>query len=272
MSAADREYDYLIVGSGIAGLSDPSQTEPFFNPIFGIPALQKELRNRVREVLDLLYTPEQTGMLIDEMASFIYQPNQLSFVDADRAMWDYNPILVSQYVGGKAGHGRFYESAVDNPVTPANEAGTFAGMMQKMKNYIVTRRNVMTSQLLTAAEENLVPTTPVITRTGGGSGPIPTDALSFTSGPFVGKSGATFAAMKWRLAEVTEPGAAGYLPFSHVNRRLYEADPENTFESPELTSFAAGFAATCIAFVMVAYVRGSMPVWPLAFERSTCFL
>ena len=86
----------------------------------------------MREIRDLLYNTDQTGMLIDEMACFVYTPGQPSLVDADRAMWDYNPILTSSYVNAsKAGHGRFYENAVS--------PGDFAGMAQKMKNYVAAR-------------------------------------------------------------------------------------------------------------------------------------
>src|SRR4030095_1650056 len=52
---------------------------------------------------------------------------------------------------------------------------------------------------------------------------------------------------KWRLAEATEPGAPGYLPFNHSNRRLYEADPENTWESPELSSFSVSYTFPPVA-------------------------
>lgn len=235
--------------SGIAGLPPSGNTtEPFFSRVFGngsstgIPALQKEHRNRMREVLDLLFTSEQTGMLIDELGSFFYQPGVPNLADADRAMWDYNPILATSYVNAsKAGQGRFYQSAVDIPSTPASELNTFPGMMQRMKNYVVTRRNVIISQVLTATEENLVPTTPVITVAGGSSPTIPTNALNFSSSAFSGKNGATFSAMKWRVAESTEPGAAGYQPYNHTNPRYYEADPENTWESPELTAFSTNY-------------------------------
>ena len=239
--------------SGIAGLSPSgNSTEPFFSRVFGpaqtgagpIPVLRQEMRNRVREVQDLLFTAEQTGMLIDEMASFIFQPGQPSFVDADRAMWDYNPILVSGYVNSsKAGHGRFYQSAVNNPATPESELAKFTGMMVKMKNYITTRRNVITSQVLTSAEEALVPTTPVLARSG--SGPIPTNALSFTSSAFAGKNGAAFAGLKWRIAEATDPAAPGYLPYDHTARRAYEI--ENAWESAVLTPFPGTLTAPPIA-------------------------
>ena len=239
--------------SGIAGLSPSGNpTEPFFSRVFGttqtgagpIPVLRQEMRNRVREVQDLLFTPEQTGMLIDEMASFIYQPGQPSFVDADRAMWDYNPILVSGFVNSsKSGQGRFYQSAVNNPATPESESGKFSGMIVKMKNYITTRRNVIAAQVLTSAEEALVPTTPVLSRSGSGS--IPTNALNFASSAFSGKSGATFAGLKWRIAEATDPAAPGYLPYNHATRRAYEM--ENAWESAVITPFPDALTAPAIA-------------------------
>ena len=74
----------------------------------------------MREIRDLLYNSEQTGMLIDEMASFIYTPGQLSWVDADRAMWDYNPIMTSSYVNSsKAGVGDITPAAAGD--LPSNE-------------------------------------------------------------------------------------------------------------------------------------------------------
>ena len=233
--------------NGIAGLSPSgNSTEPFFAKVFGptqggnglIPELRMELRNRVREVLDLLFTPEQAGLLIDEKAAVLFQPGQPSFMEADRAMWDYNPIMVSGSVdSNKAGHGRFYARAVNDPATPANEAGTFAGMLVKMKNYVAARRAVITSQVLTAADEALVPAAPVLTRADGGAGPMPTNALRFVSSAFGGKNGASFAAMKWRLAEVTDPAAAGYKAYDRSTPRAYEAVA--SWESPEMTAFTS---------------------------------
>ena len=80
-------------------------------------------------------------MLIDEMASVVYQPGQLSLVDADRAMWDYNPIMAqsSRYTNnsknGTSYH--FYDRATTKD---------FPGMMQIMKDYIVSRGYWMDQQ------------------------------------------------------------------------------------------------------------------------------
>jgi len=233
--------------NGIAGLSPSgNSTEPFFAKVFGpiqtgsgpIPALRMEMRNRVREVLDLLFTPEQTGMLIDEKAAVLYQPGQPCFADADRALWDHHPILASSFVDpNKAGHGRFYGRAVNDPSTPQDERGTFAGMLVKMKNYVASRRAVITTQVLTAAEEALVPATPTLTRADGGTGPLPTNGMTFTSSVFSGRNDAAFAAMKWRLAEVTDPAAPSYNPYDRSQPRAYEV--VTSWESPELDTFQA---------------------------------
>ncbi|HEX2747009.1 MAG TPA: lamin tail domain-containing protein, partial [Verrucomicrobiales bacterium] len=195
--------------SGIAGLAPSGNTtDPFFSRLYNIVPLRTELRNRDREILDLLFNAEQTGMVIDELASFIYQPGQLSFVNADRAMWDYNPIMISAQINAsKAGQGRYYQSAVDDPSTPAvNEAGSFAGMLQKMRNYIATRRSVITAQILT--DESAVPVKPVVTRAGG-SQAFPTNDLTFNVTAFSSPSARPFAKMKWRIAEITNPNAPG---------------------------------------------------------------
>lgn len=236
--------------TGIQGLGNG--TEPFFSRVFGstqsgngpLPALRLEMRNRVREVQDLLFTREQTGMLIDEMASFIYQPGQPSFVDADRAMWDNNPIMVSTYVNSeKSGWNRFYASAANDPATPESESGKFAGMMVRMKNYINSRRSVIASRLLTSADEDLVPATPVFSRSG--EGPVPTSALSFSSSAFAGKNGATFAGLKWRIAEFTDPSAPGFAAFDHTLPRVYEI--ENAWESGILASIPENLTAPATA-------------------------
>ena len=175
-------------------------------------------------------------MLMDETASFIHQPGVPSFTGADRAMWDYNPIMVSAFINtGKAGRGRFYQSGVDDPSTPSvNETLTFPGMMQKMRNYITTRRSVITTQIL--GDEAQVPVMPVVTRSGGAAA-FPTNDLSFTTTAYSSPSARPFAKMKWRIAEITNPAAPGYNRWDHTLPRKYEADPDNTWESPELTVF-----------------------------------
>jgi hypothetical protein len=185
--------------------------EPFRSRALAIPELAQEYRNRLREIRDLLYNPEQTGMLIDEFASVIYTPGEPSLVDADRAMWDFNPILTSSNVNpSKAGHGRYYQ------IAPTRD---FAGMIQLMKNYVQSRGSYIDFQLL--GDRNQVPQAPSITYTGDASYPL--DSLTFEAGAFSSPVGASFDAIQWRIAEVTDPDSPDFDP---AQPRKYEIEAQ----------------------------------------------
>jgi hypothetical protein len=165
------------------------------------PELFLEFLNRLREFHDLLYNPEQMNQLIDEFASIIDDPaGGLSMVDADRAMWDYHwvmgneayPKYLSRSASSKAGQGRFYQQAATKD---------FPGMVQIMKNYVTSNNREFDTPTYDAA----LPETPQITATCGEDFPI--NALTFETSPFRDPQGiGTFAAVKWRIAEVN-PGS-----------------------------------------------------------------
>jgi hypothetical protein len=200
-----------------------SGNEPFKNRVLAIPEFALDYRNRLRELRDLLINVEQVGLIVDEIASFVYTPGQPSLVDADRAMWDYNPILVSNYVNqNKAGHGRYYAGGGSIPAT-----GDFGGMMQVLKDYAVTRSNFIDSTIL-AVDESLIPNRPTITYTGDAGFPL--NQLQFTSSAYSGAS--PFRAMAWRIGEIYHPGTANYVPGTAWR---YEVDA--IWESGELATF-----------------------------------
>ena len=208
---------------------------PLSDDVLAIPEFQLDYRNQVRHLRDLLHNSEQQGMLLDEIAHWVYTPGQNSMVDADRAMWDYNPILTSSYVNSsKAGHGRYYEAAT----TPTR---SFAGMVAKLKSYAAGRVGFMTSTYLNA-DESSIPTKPTISYSGAAG--FPTNDLDFTSSSFNGSGGATFAAQQWRIAEVTLPGDPRFDPsdplYDRYAERLYEIDA--AWESGDITT--TGYAAT----------------------------
>jgi len=167
--------------------------------IFSHSALYLEYHNRLREFHDLLYNADQMNQMIDELAVIIDDPNGgLSIVDADRAMWDYNPIMTSGYVNSsKAGAGRFYQRAVTKD---------FPGMVQIMKDYVVSGdRAFDTYFAYEASAMPYTPYTPTVTATCPNTYPI--NSLTFETSPFSDPQGSgTFAAMKWRIAEVA-PGS-----------------------------------------------------------------
>jgi hypothetical protein len=159
--------------------------------IFSNPNIQIEYQNRLREFHDLLYNDDQLYQVLDDLADIIDRPTGgPTFVEADRAMWDYNPIMNSSYINrSKAGQGRFYQQAATKD---------FRGMVQIMKNYVVSSNR----EFDTYYEDPSIPNTPVVTATCPPTYPI--NSLTFEVSPFSDPQGSsTFAAMKWRIAEVT---------------------------------------------------------------------
>lgn len=193
--------------------------EPFRDLVLPIPAFQVEYQNRLRELRDLLFNPDQLFPLIEEQAALINSPAGAAMVDADRAKWDYNPILANRRytVRERAGHGRFYE---------AHPWHTFAGMAQLMKDWVVSRSQWIDQTLLT---DPFVPQTPGASYSGPPG--YPADQLSFQSTAFVDPH-AAFAALEWRVAEVMRPGLPGYVSGT-PNRYEIEA----TWQSGELTQY-----------------------------------
>ena len=196
--------------------------EPFKTRVLPRPALNLEYKNRIREIRNLLYNPDQTGALIDEMAAKVWTAGQPSFVDVDRAMWDWNPHMASpsgeSSSPGKAGQGRFYQIATTKD---------FPGMAAKMKAYVVSRG----SFLDTLASDTAIPNKPTLTYLGAAG--FPADDLRFRTSAFADPQGAgTFGAMEWRIAEVTNPAAPGYDPKAPKKYEINAA-----WESGELTTF-----------------------------------
>lgn len=181
-------------------------SDPFMQAgIFQKSDINMDYQNRMREIRDLLYNPEQTPLLIDEFASFIYDASGESFVDADRAMWDYHWVMGDDAArqgytarSGKAGQGRFYQ------IAPTKN---FAGMLAIMKNYVVSRGNWIDSYILNNNQD--IPNTPSIKALSTDFRP---ESLQFEASDFSDpNSGDAFAAMKWRIAEI-EPDIAPWTP------------------------------------------------------------
>ncbi len=210
-------WDKDLTWTTYYGSNDPS--DPFSRAgVLSISPISIENKNRLREITDLLFNTEQTNQLIDEYAALIDDPagglgvpnatdgvgEPLSIVDADRAMWDYHWVLgtgaypkyLDREASFKSGQGRFYQEAVDR-----GYPRTFEGMVQVMKDYVVER----SSYLAGKTADSAIPNTPVITATGPAGFPI--NALTFKTSAFNDPQGAgTFAALRWRIAEVA-PGS-----------------------------------------------------------------
>lgn len=190
------------------------------------PSIVREFRNRVREIRDLLWNSDQAFALIDEYALLVKGTNNPSIIDADRAQWDYNPIMTNSSVVllSKAGVGRFYQQG--------HGTKDFNGMVQLMKDYVGYRATNTAFSLDTIAADPGIPGTPVATYSGPPG--YPANKLSFTASPF---SGNGFASVKWRIAEVRWPGIPGYEPSKPC---LYEITP--VWESDELGQESVQFS------------------------------
>ncbi len=199
-------WDLDLTWTTYYGSNDPSDAFRRAG-VFNYGGIDIECKNRLREVVDLLFNTDQAYQLIDEYAAIIDDPaGGLSIVDADRCMWDYHwvvgtaayPKYINQSASFKAGQGRFYAEAANR-----GYERSFEGMVQVMKDYVVERVNYLNSK----AADEAIPNKPVIASTSPAG--FPANALTFAASGFSDPQGAnTFAAMKWRIAEV----AAGSKP------------------------------------------------------------
>jgi hypothetical protein len=188
--------------------------DPFKRRVLSHPAFRLEYQNRLREIRDLLFNPEQTGQIIDEFASVIWdRTGAPSIVEADRRKWDYHPVMA---MGMKAGQGLFYEAA---------RTQDFPGMQSLMKSYVKTRGAWVDSVLL---NDSSIPDAPAITAFGPAN--FPSDQLRFRASPYKGAN--AFAAIKWRLAEIAPGNQATTKPGPVQGPREINA----VWESDELSA------------------------------------
>ena len=192
--------------------------EPFKNRVLAStrPALVLEYRNRVRELRDLLFNADETGKLIDEYAAMIRDPaGGPSFIEPDRAQWDFNPVMRNTAIvnSSKAGQGRYYQAGIGTK--------NFEGMLAKMKAY-VNARGVLLDSL---ARDTAIPQRPSLIARGPAGFPI--NRIVLEASVYAGSAG--FAAMQWRLAEISGTNLPAFDP---GKPRKYEIAP--VWESGEL--------------------------------------
>ena len=214
-------------------------------------------RNRVREISDLLFNSDQTNQLIDDFAAIIDNPEGgLSIVDADRAMWDYHwavgdgayPRYLNQQASFKAGQGRFYQEAVDR-----GYQRDFAGMVQVMKDFVVERGSHMNS----ISNDSAIPRTPTVTATCPPTFPI--NSLTFETSPFSDPQGSgTFAAMKWRIAEVA-PGSQAAVQNNRIVL-IDDGDQWKYFKGTREPSSTQGSPWRHIGFDDSSWLSGNTPI------------
>lgn len=173
-------------------------------------------QNVVREVSDLLVRNGDAVKVIEAAAARLCpfvggQPVSANgWPEANQAMWDYHPRARKQ--------GIFYKNMYG--------ATDFTGYFNYLKNYVTTNGygGAAVEAKLTLAG---VPATPAVTYAGSAGYPV--DDLRFQVDAFSDTDGGTFAALQWRIAEITPTTAPGYPVVAGGIR--YEIDAAWTNES-----------------------------------------
>ena len=212
-----------------------------------------DFKNRARELLDLICddgtaTGGQIGQLVDEYKRIIRPAGQPVGWDVlDQYMWNYHP----RAAGGHSG--AFY---LPNPTNDNRIGGTwtrtystpdFLGATNFLVNYATDtdpntfavgdgdQRGYGYNYLELEAADTAIPNRPTIAYAGTPG--FPSNGLSFSVNAFSDPQGAgTFAAMQWRVGEISAPGVGAYVagePFK------YEAT--DAFRSAEITTAAGSY-------------------------------
>ena len=216
----DAVYNSLFPASG--GGSDGGST----------PELWPGYFNAVRELRDLLWQPDQINPLIDEIAAII-----APFEVADRARWKNAPADAGNYNGlGGAG------------------SSSFAALVRDLKNFAFVggswpgggvggggRGAHLDSLQASRGEGSQIPRTPTISYVGAAG--FPSNELALRTSSFSDPQGAgTFAAVQWRLAEITDPDAPAFNADDPV---LLEWNA--SWDSGELTTFSNQIEVPAVA-------------------------
>lgn len=139
---------------------------------FSHASIEKDYQNHLRSFLDLLFNPEQTGQIIDEYTSFIYQPQAAySFAKLDKLRWGHN-----------------YNH-------------DFSEEVQRLKRFVEARADYIRAKLPKAC-----PATPTISYQGAPNYPL--DQLVFSCSAY--RDTSAFSAMQWRIADVSPQQPPNY--------------------------------------------------------------
>ncbi len=211
-----------------------------------IPALRLEYKNRCRELLDLLCSDPsprggQIGQIVDEFASIVHpQGFPLAWPELDQTLWSYNPHTSDK--------GAFYRNPTtggpDGNWTRTLATPDFFGFCKFITDYCTdTRpgskwahddgdpRGYGFGYLRDEANDPEVPDRPKISACGTAGFPV--YDLRFQCSPFsTPHAPNSFAAMQWRIGEISAPGIPGFVP---GQPRRYEI--EDVWTSPEITTF-----------------------------------
>jgi hypothetical protein len=203
------------------------------------PAILTEFQNRSRELQDLLLNSDQAWKVVDEFLSIITDetprviPNGGSindgFVEVERRRWDYNPInpvpprantATGNYYRTPFRIGNMTNGPFPQPYNRVLATGDFEGMVKWVKDFITTgdhgggrlakmANGEIKPFTLTTTSAIQIPNTPTITYTGPVGYPL--NQLQFSSASFSSPNSQSYAAMQWRIGEISDPTVPGFV-------------------------------------------------------------
>ncbi|MGJ8695615.1 MAG: lamin tail domain-containing protein [Verrucomicrobiaceae bacterium] len=197
--------------AAIYGTTGNSPREPF----------NTEYLNVVREMRDLIWTPEQVSLLIDPLAAKIDQ-----VIDLDRDRW-------RSATGGSQSDPPLEDVTVDMKKFAFDGGSWVGGSDTRMP--LISRDTGVSGQegrdayLDALVADPAIPNKPTIAYSGVDG--FPQDGVALTSSAFSDPQGAgTFGAMEWRLAEVSVPdgGEEVIMPMASVWRYLDDGSDQGT--------------------------------------------
>jgi hypothetical protein len=162
--------------------------------------------NEQREVLDLLFNAKAVDTVMGEFIDLVNPTGQaLTLADLDRHMWNFHPRM-----NNKGTHNRL--SATANPggatYTRTLTSADFEGQMGYMRAFLQPG-GFGYEKLVEEVADGAIPDTPTVSYTGRSG--FPMNDLRFRSSAF-SDAGGSFAAMKWRIGEVSDLAAPNHDP------------------------------------------------------------
>ncbi len=163
----------------------------------GRESMITEYKNTVRAFRDLVWQEDQINPVLDRLAAVI-----ADFVPADRDRWNGAPAEAGSETIGPL------ESKVEDMKRFAWVGGSWTGgndPVGESRDSGISGREGRDAYLDWLARDGIVPNRPVISYVGAEGFPV--DGLRFQTSKFSTSvfGGAPFAAMEWRLAEVSDP-------------------------------------------------------------------
>lgn len=209
------------------------------------PEINMRFQNRARELQDLLLNEDQGWTLVDEISTILGSiDGNLGMAELDAARWNQDPR--TRRVEGSSPNPRMfffmnpYTSTRFAPRGRTLSSPDFAGMRDWVKQFIIPR-GFGGRRFNAMIRDSAIPATPEISYAGTAG--FPTDGLTFSTSDFEpGNRGAEFAAIEWRVGEISNPEVETFVPGEPWK---YEID--SFWSSGPLDSFTEQFTIPPVA-------------------------